>query len=70
MWFEILPSMLIVGASVVIPQHLVFLLNNLVYGNSMRRNLKHSFDLDMFMRDTRMTGEPWKLAGLENIPDE
>ncbi|KAL6436695.1 hypothetical protein ACFW04_004853 [Cataglyphis niger] len=70
MWYEILPSMFIVGLVPVVPQIAAYYLNQYFLGNPMRRDMRDIWDRNMFTRDFRIDGAPWKNRGLENIPDD
>lgn len=70
MWFEILPCYLIMVGSMWLPGISAGVGNFIVQGNFFRRCLG-SEELQMqYLRDARLTGSPYKVAGLENIPDE
>ncbi|ENN75517.1 uncharacterized protein LOC109539463 [Dendroctonus ponderosae] len=69
MWFEILPSAAIVLAGLALPHVSGYVMNKLVLGNMYRRSLATQ-DLRMqYLRDIRLTGDPYVTNGLENIPD-
>ncbi|XP_032678862.1 uncharacterized protein LOC116847695 [Odontomachus brunneus] len=70
MWYEIIPSLLIIGMVPVVPQLFASLVNNYFLGNSMRRDMRDIWDRHMFTRDSRIDGAPWKNRGLQNIPDD
>ncbi|KAM0726596.1 NADH dehydrogenase [ubiquinone] 1 alpha subcomplex subunit 1 [Formica fusca] len=70
MWYEILPSMVIVGLVPVVPQLAAYYINQYFLGNPMRRDMRNVWDRNMFTRDSRIDGAPWKNRGLENIPDD
>ncbi|XP_018367099.1 PREDICTED: uncharacterized protein LOC108763736 [Trachymyrmex cornetzi] len=70
MWYEILPSMVIIGMVPILPQWAAYYLNQYFLGNPMRRDLRQEWDRHMFTRDIRISGAPWKNRGLENVPDD
>ncbi|CAL1687958.1 unnamed protein product [Lasius platythorax] len=70
MWYEIIPSLIVVGLVPVIPQLGAYYLNQYFLGNPMRRDMRDIWDRHMFTRDSRIDGAPWKHRGLENIPDD
>lgn len=70
MWFEILPSFGIVVAAMALPSASAYVINYLVVGNMFRRSLLTE-DLRMqYIRNRRLTGDPYVINGLESIPDE
>ncbi|KAJ8911408.1 hypothetical protein NQ315_011375 [Exocentrus adspersus] len=69
MWFEILPSVAIITIAVGFPHGAAYILNYLIVGNCYRR-LLDSTELRMqYLRDRRLTGDPYKVSGLESLPD-
>nr|CAH7750333.1 unnamed protein product [Callosobruchus chinensis] len=71
MWFEIIPSMAIIFAALAAPHGLSYVLNYLVIGNMYRRSLETTDQTIQYLRDRRLAGgNPYKVMGLENIPDE
>ncbi|XP_044758570.1 uncharacterized protein LOC123316521 [Coccinella septempunctata] len=69
MWFEILPSMGIVFACMSLPHASLYVLNQLFHGNHFRRSLDTTELAKQYLRDERLTGDAYKLSGLEAIPD-
>lgn len=45
-------------------------LDKLMIGNAFRRNMDERFSRVMYQRDFRLTDNPYKMNGLEQIPDE
>ncbi|KAL9875425.1 uncharacterized protein LOC119641126 isoform X2 [Glossina fuscipes] len=70
MWFEILPSAAIITVALAIPIYATYGLHKLVLGNPYRRNMDERFDRVMYLRDRRLTYNPYILNGLEKIPDK
>ncbi|EZA52280.1 uncharacterized protein LOC113562300 [Ooceraea biroi] len=70
MWWEILPAAFITSLVTFVPQYATWYLNILVFGNPMRRDMSKEWDRNMFTRDSRIDGAPWKNRGLANIPDD
>ncbi|KAK0179360.1 hypothetical protein PV327_005118 [Microctonus hyperodae] len=70
MWWHILPSGIIIGVCVAIPNFTAWWWNEAFYGNHFRRKLESAFERQMFTRDGRITGAAWIIKGLESIPDD
>ncbi|CAH1101906.1 unnamed protein product [Psylliodes chrysocephalus] len=70
MWFEILPSFGIICVVMAVPHASAYLINNLLVGNMYRRTLLEKDNRRQYLRDRRLTGNPYKVQGLEAIPDE
>ncbi|XP_057664565.1 uncharacterized protein LOC130898953 [Diorhabda carinulata] len=70
MWFEILPSALIITAALAFPHASAYIMNYLVFGNMYRRSMYHMEERRQYLRDRRLTKDPYKVQGLEAIPDE
>ncbi|KAJ8923704.1 hypothetical protein NQ315_010285 [Exocentrus adspersus] len=70
MWFEILPSFGVIFIAMAAPHGAAYVLNKLVVGNYYRRNLAEPEHRRQYLRDRRLTGDPYKVQGLEAIPDE
>ncbi|CAB0038320.1 unnamed protein product [Trichogramma brassicae] len=70
MWYETLPPLLIIGVLMTTYQVNSVLVTKLLMGVPYRREIDDVFQRVMWTRDTRVSGVPWRLAGLENIPDE
>lgn len=70
MWYELLPTLAILGTFAVVPHIIPIYVNEWLYGNPMRRKLEDNWDVRMFERDNALTSAVWKTAGLENIPDK
>ncbi|XP_017769057.1 PREDICTED: uncharacterized protein LOC108557158 [Nicrophorus vespilloides] len=69
MWYEILPSFGIVVAAMGIPHLSAYVINKVAIGNFYRRRLLTEEEKRNYLRDTRLTNNPYTIAGLENIPD-
>ncbi|KAL9875424.1 uncharacterized protein LOC119641126 isoform X1 [Glossina fuscipes] len=61
MWFEILPSAAIITVALAIPIYATYGLHKLVLGNPYRRNMDERFDRVMYLRDRRLTYNPYIL---------
>ncbi|XP_018325593.1 uncharacterized protein LOC108737311 [Agrilus planipennis] len=70
MWYEILPSFGIVVAAMALPHFSAFVINKAICGNSYRRRLLETEDMLQYLRDWTLTGNPYKINGLDAIPDE
>ncbi|XP_061392552.1 uncharacterized protein LOC133328019 [Musca vetustissima] len=70
MWFEVLPSAVIITVALSVPTYAMYGLQKLVLGNAYRRNLDARFDRVMYLRDRRLTDNPYNMNGLEQIPDQ
>ncbi|CAH0562684.1 unnamed protein product [Brassicogethes aeneus] len=69
MWYEILPSFGIIMVAMTLPHASAYLINKGVVGNYYRRSLLHKENRLHYLRDTRISGDPYKVVGLEAIPD-
>ncbi|KAI4460955.1 nadh-ubiquinone oxidoreductase mwfe subunit [Holotrichia oblita] len=69
MWYEILPAYTIITVALACPAYIAAGLNFLVLGKIFRRRLESTDSRLMYMRDKRLTGNPYILNGLEAIPD-
>lgn len=69
MYWTIIPPFLIVTAALAAPPKIVYVENYLILGNCYRRMVGTEFLNHEYLRDRRLTGNPYRLAGLENIPD-
>ncbi|XP_050743829.1 glutamic acid-rich protein isoform X1 [Drosophila biarmipes] len=70
MWFEILPGAVIITTLLSVPIYAMYGLDKLTIGNAFRRNMDERFSRVMYQRDFRLTNNPYKMNGLEQIPDE
>ncbi|XP_018578576.1 uncharacterized protein LOC108916762 [Anoplophora glabripennis] len=70
MWFEILPSFGIIVVALAVPHASAYVINKLVVGNMYRRGMYKYQDRLQYLRDRRLTGNPYKVQGLEAIPDK
>ncbi|XP_030373739.1 uncharacterized protein LOC115623428 isoform X2 [Scaptodrosophila lebanonensis] len=70
MWFEILPSAVIITVALSVPIYAMYGLQKLTLGNAFRRNMDERFDRVMYQRDFRLTNNPYVMNGLNSIPDE
>ncbi|XP_016984892.1 glutamic acid-rich protein isoform X1 [Drosophila rhopaloa] len=70
MWFEILPGAVIITTLLSVPIYAMYGLQKLTIGNAFRRNMDDRFGRVMYQRDFRLTDNPYKMNGLEQIPDE
>ncbi|XP_012266740.2 NADH dehydrogenase [ubiquinone] 1 alpha subcomplex subunit 1 [Athalia rosae] len=69
MWWEILPSFGILVGLMAIPQYGTFYLHKAVLDNGYRRDMSSRWDRNLYTRDRRLCGDPYKTPGLEAIPD-
>uniref|UniRef100_A0A0K8T4C7 Uncharacterized protein n=1 Tax=Lygus hesperus TaxID=30085 RepID=A0A0K8T4C7_LYGHE len=71
MWWQgVLPTMGIIGGCLLAPQIINYFLMKLVQnGNAYRRDLTHPTDLNLYWRDIRLSGSPYVMKGLSDIPD-
>ncbi|XP_037562396.1 NADH dehydrogenase [ubiquinone] 1 alpha subcomplex subunit 1-like [Dermacentor silvarum] len=70
MWFEILPSVAIIGVLMSIPNLTVKPISWLYDGKPYRRVLCDVRSREDAMRDERLSGHIYTTIGLEGIPDE
>ncbi|KAI4475483.1 hypothetical protein M0804_014268 [Polistes exclamans] len=72
MWYEVLPTMIIIMAGLGLPHHAAHYLCLKLYDTPKRRLLTENWDLLMYVRDSRLCDHPMTAGkmGLENIPDE
>ncbi|XP_072938608.1 NADH dehydrogenase [ubiquinone] 1 alpha subcomplex subunit 1 [Epargyreus clarus] len=70
MWYEILPSAVIITAALGLPGWGLYHVHNLTLGNHFRRSMTDWWDRNQYQRDMRLTGNPYVVNGLENIPDK
>lgn len=70
MWFEILPCYMIMVSCMYSTQIIPGIMNYLAFGNMYHRSLDSEHLMLQYLRDVRLTKSVWKLAGLENIPDD
>ncbi|XP_060528383.1 uncharacterized protein LOC132703252 [Cylas formicarius] len=59
-----------VGGGIAVPHAVGYIMNYLFLGNMYRRSLETPERQMQYIRDTRITGNPYKVASLETIPDE
>ncbi|XP_073957673.1 NADH dehydrogenase (ubiquinone) MWFE subunit isoform X2 [Choristoneura fumiferana] len=69
MWFNILPAYTIITACMGLPGLGLWWAHYLVLGNHYRRSMIDRWDRHNYQRDMRLTGNPYKVNGLESIPD-
>ncbi|KAJ8964591.1 hypothetical protein NQ314_004900 [Rhamnusium bicolor] len=70
MWFEILPVFGIITAAMAAPHGIAYILNYLVVGNCFRRSMVEVEQRMQYLRDKRLSGDPYKVKGLENLPED
>ncbi|XP_026806013.1 uncharacterized protein LOC113549063 [Rhopalosiphum maidis] len=70
MWYEALPSAVIVYVLLNIPDRINSLSNKLVYGNVYRRDVSQPWLQRYYARDWELTGDPYKAQGLECLPNK
>ncbi|EFA11578.2 hypothetical protein TcasGA2_TC004750 [Tribolium castaneum] len=51
------------------PHGIAYVANKLVFDNCYRRSMLDKYEALQYLRDRRLSGDPYKLKGLENIPD-
>ncbi|KAK9505732.1 hypothetical protein O3M35_009720 [Rhynocoris fuscipes] len=60
MWYEILPSFGIICGAVTIPSIFNYYFHKFIQdGNPYRRKISPDFNKDLFMRDHRLSGNPY-----------
>lgn len=69
MWFEILPTIFIIAGSLAVPQYCGAVINYIFKENLFSRSLGNDELQLQYFRDSRLTGSPYRVAGLENVPD-
>jgi hypothetical protein len=69
MWYEIIPSAAGVFVGLAIPYVAHFYVNKFGLGKPYRRCLKTEPQLFESMRDEDLSGHPYVMQGLEQIPD-
>ncbi|KAK9718954.1 NADH-ubiquinone oxidoreductase MWFE subunit [Popillia japonica] len=69
MWYEILPSFGIIFAAMCVPHYGAYVINKLALGNPYRRRLESPNQRLTYIRDRRLTGNVYNVAGLDAIPD-
>lgn len=70
MWYEIIPGALVVLAAIAIPHGFAAVCNKLVLGNMYRRCLETQFQRLNYLRDIRITGDPYIVRIFEDIGEE
>ncbi|KAF2899659.1 hypothetical protein ILUMI_06519 [Ignelater luminosus] len=70
MWFEILPSAGIIFVAMAFPHFSAYIINKVSIGNMYRRSLYERRERFQYLRDIRLTGNPYKVNSLESIPDD
>ncbi|CAG9833975.1 unnamed protein product [Diabrotica balteata] len=70
MWFEILPSLGIIVGALAFPHISSYYVNYILVGNMFRRNMESMEERLQYLRDRRLTNNPYKIQGLDAIPDE
>lgn len=70
MWFEILPGAVIIFAAMSVPHMSAYLINRVGAGNAFRRSLYTKEERLQYLRDWELSGNPYKIVGLEAIPDK
>ncbi|KPJ10154.1 hypothetical protein RR48_04977 [Papilio machaon] len=70
MWYQILPGYCLIATCLGLPGWGLYHLHNLVLGNHYRRSMVDRWDRMLYQRDTRLTGDGYKVIGLESIPDK
>ncbi|KAK4878125.1 hypothetical protein RN001_010631 [Aquatica leii] len=70
MWYEIIPTAAIIYVALSFPHYSAYVINKVVVGNMFRRSLYEKKERLSYLRDTRLSGNPYKVVSLEQIPDE
>lgn len=70
MWFEILIPFTIITAALSAPGYALYALHSWQLGNAYRRGMEQRFDRMMYVRDSRLTGNPYRQTGLEGVGDD
>ncbi|GFU50073.1 uncharacterized protein NPIL_399741 [Nephila pilipes] len=69
MWYEILPTLAVLGTFLVLPSYTPYVVGLAIRGKPHRRTSMDPEDRKLTMRDERLSGDFYKMKGLENIPD-
>ncbi|EFX76075.1 hypothetical protein DAPPUDRAFT_322524 [Daphnia pulex] len=70
MWYEAMTSLLLTTVFVGLPYGIIPLVHKLANnGNAFSRLQNSTHQRFLYRRDTRLTGNPYVLKGLESIPD-
>lgn len=70
MWYEILPSALIILAATAFPNYGVYFMNWLVLNHGHRRCMNNFDQRNWYMRDGYKFGSPYKFVGLDEFFDD
>lgn len=70
MWFEIAPPFAVIVLALGLPAYASYALNWTFLGNGYKRALLEPNQRRMYLRDGQRFGSPYRLVGLEAIPDE
>jgi len=71
MWYEVLPSVALVTAFLLVPPYAQYGINYLFFNGKTkaRKWEEHPQDFQIYLRDRRITGSEYYPKGLEAIPD-
>ncbi|XP_077862513.1 NADH dehydrogenase [ubiquinone] 1 alpha subcomplex subunit 1-like [Saccoglossus kowalevskii] len=69
MWWEILPSFVIITGMMTIAGLSNEVFQRLQNGGKLKRKANCGWDWDMYKRDERIAGKVYKTKGLENLAD-
>ncbi|CAH1375466.1 unnamed protein product [Tenebrio molitor] len=69
MWYQIIPGFMIIAVCLAVPHYIAYPMNWLVTGHMYRRSIMDKHEALQYLRDLRLE-DPYKIKGLENIPDE
>ncbi|KAI4501752.1 hypothetical protein M0802_003087 [Mischocyttarus mexicanus] len=72
MWYEVIPTMVIIMAGLGLPHHIAQYLSVKFFDTPRLRVINDHWDILMYTRDSRLCDHPMTAGkmGLENIPDE
>ncbi|KAK5638053.1 hypothetical protein RI129_012348 [Pyrocoelia pectoralis] len=69
MWYEIIPSAAVIVVALSLPHISAYGINKLLLGNYYKRSLMERDNRFHYLRDRQLTFSPYKVNGLEVIPD-
>ncbi|CAH1378251.1 unnamed protein product [Tenebrio molitor] len=61
MWYEIIPSFGIIVVAMAAPHAISYIANKLTIDNFYRRSILDKYEALQYLRDTRLSGDPYKL---------
>ncbi|XP_045765845.1 uncharacterized protein LOC123867711 [Maniola jurtina] len=70
MWFNIIPPYVIILGAIAGPGYALWWSHYFFLGNHYRRGNHSRWDRVMYSRDWRLTGNPYVVNGLKELPDK